>query len=187
MENSSEKPKRGRPPVLDAAMEAAGLDAGFLDPRQTRRTHLNALYMHRALQSMLKYEEIRGEDPRLRWYYERRETGVRIRRKALLAELGRLDDPELIVEMALDFCGRPTRRAIAEVRQYRLDRGPGEGSPADGAVLAGQLRRVIEEYIAGHEDMTRWDIDAALEQLDEWLRRRHPFRYPHGRRDRTGD
>jgi hypothetical protein len=173
--------------VLDPEMEATGLEMGYLDPRQTRRTHLNALYMHRAVASMLKYEEACGEDPRLRWYYEKRDTGIRIRRKALLAELGRLDDPEQIVDVAIDIIGRPTRRAAVELRQYRLYRDPGDGNQADAATLAGQLRRVIEEYVAGHEDMTRWDIDAALEQLSAWLQRRHPYRDIDGTLRRRGD
>jgi hypothetical protein len=176
--------------VLDAEMEADGLDRGLLDPQQTRRNHLNVLYMHRAVQLLLRYEEIRGEEPRLRWYYEKRETGVRVRRKTLLAELGRLGDWEQTVDVAMEISGQPTRRAVARLRQYRLwlyhDRDPGDGPQADGATLAGQLRRVIEEYIDGHEDMTRSDIEDALEQLDEWLNRRHPFRLD-GRLDRRGD
>jgi hypothetical protein len=173
--------------VLDAAMEAAGLDAGFLDPRQTRRSHLNALYMHRALASLMDYERACGENPRLRWYYERRESGVRIRRKTLLAELGRLGDPEQIADVALDIAGRPTRRQVASLRDYRLAPDPGCGPQADAATLAGQLRRVVEEYIAGHPDMTRWDIDAAMEQFNEWLSRRHPYRDLAGTLDRRGD
>jgi hypothetical protein len=102
-ETVSQKPKRGRPPLLSAEAMAMW---GSLMPGATPRTIQNFYYQFRA-QGFLK------DDPACGWL-----TGHGSRRQLLLSELGRIPNDADLVHVARSICEmKPTaKRGVAMIR-----------------------------------------------------------------------
>jgi len=135
-------------------------------PNETRRNHLNKLWFLRGW-GVLKH----NDEPAFRWFYDDDaiDAGTgRIRRKTILAELGRLDDDDLILQLARVLCEQkpPMREAIAMIRRHRLGR-LASGSCLDLTVA---IMTAINDYVAAHET-TELQVLTALENAaDEWRR-----------------
>src|SRR5262245_934357 len=124
----AEKPKRGRPRVfdpetIDFVLKGSGCE------RKSRRAKQDYLYRVRALGAL---GTDRLFDERVRWIIDPqkcRAERVDALRPTVLAELGRLVDPDEIRQAALWLVEqepRTSRMAVAFLRQYR-----GKNAPAD--------------------------------------------------------
>jgi hypothetical protein len=127
----------------------------FPDVR-TRRGRQNVIYRLRAV-SILK------EDSLFRWLVDpdRARQGVPGSwRPSILAELGRIEDREEMLSVALRICQlRPkAKEAVCVIRRARIG-GSGSG---DAVNLSQVIIRAINEYLAAHPATTRRQVHAAL-------------------------
>lgn len=165
-ENFSEKPRRGRPPLHPP---------GYLE--DLRRLHLveqnsirgqqDALYRYDA-QAVLwpKGEDREARLERFRWLYDHEaEAQQRPRpiRTTLLAHLGRLRDPELILQAADLLCEwRPkTAAGVAWLRRLRTGR-PATGNAVD---LANTLIAAFNGYMGRNPETGAATAVHAVERL----------------------
>lgn len=81
-------------------------------------------------------------------------------RRTLLAELGRLRDPEVIRETALELCERRPKTAdgVLWVRRMRTGIRP----QPDADRLANQICRLLDSYCSAHPGTGKQDMLAAL-------------------------
>ena len=131
------KTKRGRPAEFtEEEMQQAELAAGR--PMSKRQLQTVA-YRQRAIRALI-------DDDRFSWLIDRQasERGDGTWKPAILAELGRLDGPELIEAAALELCQRrpTTKEAIAFVRQLRGARP----SPGTTKGLTDAIIHAIDSY-----------------------------------------
>ncbi len=83
----------------------------------------------------------------------------------VLAELGRLEDPDRILVAARSLCGGKVRAkdAVVLVRRWRL----GKAAPATASGLAAEITRTIQGYGLRHPDATAALIVRALDLVCE--------------------
>ena len=83
----------------------------------------------------------------------------------VLAELGRLEDPDRILVAARAICGGKVRAkdAVVLVRRWRL----GKAAPATASGLAAEITRAIEGYKLRHPDTTAALVVRALDLTGE--------------------
>lgn len=165
-EKFSEKPRRGRPPLHPP---------GYLE--DLRRLHLveqnsirgqqDQLYQYDA-QGVLwpKGEEREARLERFRWLYDHEaEAQKRPRhiRTTLLAHLGRLRDPDLILQAADRLCEwRPTTAAgVAWLRRLRTGK-PATGNAED---LADTLIAAFNAYMGRNPETTAETVGAAMAHI----------------------
>jgi hypothetical protein len=156
METISENPprkKRGRPSIF-SPFEHRG--AVFVAGNRTPRQQNNAMYTMRALTAI-------SHDPRFAWLgseLEPASQGKGRLRRTILAELGRVEDPEELEALALAICAqKPTvRQARAMIRQVRLPSRP----PGTFDQLLTVLVGALNTYLAEHAPMAWDDIDGAV-------------------------
>ena len=118
-ENISKK-KRGRPKAIDELIMAHLDSFGCLGGGFSRRHHLNSAYQWRALNA------IDDGDVECKWLWD----GERIRRgetdgkRTILYELGRIEDPGLLLAVAKEISKHKmlTKDAVAYVRRVRPGR-----------------------------------------------------------------
>jgi hypothetical protein len=93
-----------------------------------------------------------------------------VQKTSVLAELGRLGDPEAIRQLARRVCElrQPAKRAVGYVRYLRR----GFGSRGDRAGLRRHLDRALEDYLNAHPDTDVEDVQAVLDALAEEHERR---------------
>lgn len=157
-ESDSEKPKRGRPRIT-SAMDDAFFRHFF--PGCGRRTATNHCHMHRAMRLL-------GRNSEATWLYdaERTVAGEVKLRFTILAELGRIDDDDLLLEVAAELCRlKPKARdAIAMIR--RLRGAQCEPKYSHTVALTYALLTTIEEYITRHE--ATWDeVESAIVDVSQ--------------------
>jgi hypothetical protein len=146
MENISENTprKRGRP------RKASAITWQVVDQQEGRHTS----YRHRAnyIYGMRAINVLR-DDPRFAWLHRARGT-------TLLDALGRIDDDQNLIAMALYLCEHQpsTRQAVALIREFRLDTRP----PGTTDGLQATLEQALETYLATHADMPRAAVQQAL-------------------------
>jgi hypothetical protein len=159
MKNFSEKPRRGRPRAFTAETEKHFEDAGALDPRRTRRTHLNLIYQMRTPGLIWEHYE-----PAFAWLTDARaavQAGTgKVRRRVILSEFGRIAEDKELIFAAQEICmDRPTtRRAVAMIRYLRT----GRCVPRSYRRLAEAIQSAIDEYLEIRPEMTRDHIWKAL-------------------------
>jgi hypothetical protein len=145
---------------LAAAMRA--MEGGVLaDGPKGRRQAQNRLYAFRAMErlGLLGGDEALAEAladrPSLRWLAD--EGGARW---GILAELGRIKDPEQFdaaVGWVLEW--RPkTKEAVAQIRRLRI----GKSKPPDTEELAEGIVRAVNDYAIRHPGLTPGQILGAL-------------------------
>jgi hypothetical protein len=92
---------------------------------------------------------------------------VRFRQRTVLSELGRLEDPEVIVKIADILC-RQKYTAVEAVRRLRALR---MGKPilpqASVAELAEHIYRTIADYMSTHADLTEELVTEACSDAAE--------------------
>jgi hypothetical protein len=119
LEESSEKPKRGRPRVIPADWERALTPTGIFIDCNSDRAKQNIFYRSQALR-VLGY----GKDPMFSWLADiegMRTNEPKSLRSSILAELGRIQDEETLRAVALQICElKPKARdASAMIRDAR--------------------------------------------------------------------
>lgn len=84
----------------------------------------------------------------------------------VLAELGRLEDPDRILEAARGICIQKLRAkdAVVLIRRWRL----GKAAPATALGLAAEITRTIECYRLRHPDATAALVVRALDFVCEY-------------------
>jgi hypothetical protein len=136
-EAASEKRKRGRPAVFDEEYLRIHRSAF---PGLSRRGMLNACYRTRAINLLEDHPEFAWlVDPEA---MKRGEPGAW--QPDILAELGRIEDDELLAFQALVLCKeKPSvKAAVAQLRRSRLGSGPAPRSPLDDVKTS--VRRLSE-------------------------------------------
>jgi hypothetical protein len=143
---------RGRPKKFDdhflihATAEAAMTDRG----PKTWRGHQNHFYQQRAL-TVLRQDKENLQN--YLWLADvRDEVFNKVFKRTILAELGRLDDDWTIICYARELCEKKlaTKKAVALIRQKRLDQAPQASAKALYYVIA----RAINEYAQTRQGMT---------------------------------
>jgi hypothetical protein len=154
MEAASEKPRRGRPPILTPG-QLAWLRKAH-PGRTTRQLHEQAYAKVAAI-------ELAG-DPAYVWLLE---PAPRV---GLLAELGRFEDADAARAAALELCqDRPSVKAgAARLRRLRL----GGSATVDG--LAAALTAAADRYTARHGRLPYADAQWAVDRVSELLTRTRP-------------
>jgi hypothetical protein len=116
--------------------------------------------------------EVIWDDPdqgRFEWLIdgmpERIGTGGRLKKSTILVELGRIDDDNELIAVALKICElKPkTRDAIAMIRRYRTGASPA----GDFFDLALAIERTLRDYAATHPSISLKDVKRALLEIAE--------------------
>jgi hypothetical protein len=149
------RPKRGRPKVTSEFWEIASQRMGMVG-RVSRRTIVNHFYRQRAF-GVLHDAEESGTGSGFGYLIEGN------LRSDILTELGRLDDPVHIREAAALICRREmkTKDAVPLIRAWRN----GRSAPGDAHALAGEIARLVRNYIVRHPRMTPDQVHHALEEV----------------------
>jgi hypothetical protein len=174
-ENVSEntpKRKRGRPPSIDPEMMQ--LAEQFFPDVRTARGRANRVYFLQAF-GILK------NLPGTQWLCSTEEeidAGTSRVKHSILAELGRIADPERFMVAAARLCQlRPTaREAVAWIRSIRLGRSPasdagrlGQSPASDAESLRQALCQWLNQYWRSHPDLTAKEVTDALEGAIGWV------------------
>jgi hypothetical protein len=167
-ENTEPKRKRGRPRAFTAEFEGSLRRLQLLPPTDTERANLNRKYFHHAFHVLAhapKPERFRYLVPAT---VELRAGNEKFRRKSILAELGHLDERDMI-EWAAIICRKkwPTKEAVRRVREWRLGR---ESFPTgDAESLALHILKALGGYWSAHsaEDASIWQITREAMELAE--------------------
>jgi len=152
-EAASEKRRRGRPRLTNAALDDI---LKFIGPDiQTRRGLLNVFYRQLAL-------DVLQLDPRFAWVADgtKMKAGVRGAWKpGILTELGRIRDADTMRAVAFRICElRPkTKEAVAIIRRFRL----GRESRGNYLALWTCLARALDGYVDAHPSTSvEWKVKA---------------------------
>ena len=103
-------------------------------------------------------------DNRFSWLFDLEDTeagGRKKIRRTLLSELGRLRDPDVIRESALELCSRKPKTATGVAWLRRFSTGSSPISDVDG--LANQICGLLDRYQNTPPDLT---FEEMLEALD---------------------
>jgi len=152
-ENISKKRRRGRPPI--AVVEG--------DPRnvsRSRRSLIDRTYGSHALAVIGN-----GEEPDLTWLADAQAGRYR---RTVLAELGRFDDDDLLLDVAFEVCALklktvPAVRLIRARRHVLKPASLSELESEDGMTQA--LRETINRWRAANPSGTWEDVHHALQWL----------------------
>ena len=169
MEAASEK-RRGRPRVWSE--DSLLILASFFGCANVSHRHkLNIAHMHTALRALVDVSPELPADGPFAWIACHKPP---LLKKGVLAELGRLGEPELIREWALVVCqGRlKTKHAEVMIRQVRLGFAP--DSAAGARTLYLLLAKTILGFIETHPTLSLaavakvlGDLGVAYRQADE--------------------
>jgi hypothetical protein len=164
LENFSETKKGGRPRVIHPAMRKV-IDFAVGRPSATERTRQNKHYQIHAMQTLgLKAED--DTPAAYLWIWGKPHVprpGDHKVKWTVLGELGRVEDAELMREMAARVCELKlsTRDAVAAIRRLRSDGNP----PGSALDLANAVIKTINDYMNAHDGLTSEDIRAALQTV----------------------
>ena len=156
-----ERGKRGRPRATDAADDkhlAACVQYGLITAK-SRRGVLDAHFRYRAMNILGG-----GKDRRFLWLQDKRaiDAGEDTMKMSILSELGRISDPDAMLEMAKVICRtKPTaRRATHTIRAFR-----GVQKQRDLTVLTHGIAKSIDAYCERYPETTSVQILNALEDV----------------------
>lgn len=159
-EAASEKPKRGRPPVMSGDLEKAYRT--ILAPEKLK--HASKRYVHDYYFAMKASNVLVEFSPGFKGFEwlicDGNDEYPQAFRVSLLAELGRLQDAETIIEAAKVLCrDKPAvKDAIRRVRAFRTGRKP----KPDKVKLANILVDIVNRY----RDETGCDWSTALAAIE---------------------
>lgn len=126
------------------------------------RQLLNVHYMQKAIKilGLGKNDESKGWLPEFEWLFDAPKNVVRV---SILAELGRIEDPNDLYDFALAVCKQKpkTKIAVVRIRNWRLGKN-GEG---DAEKLGDEIRCVIANYIERFPKTKLQQIFDALEAV----------------------
>jgi hypothetical protein len=146
-------------------MEATCREFGLLSVTQTRRTHLNKLWLQMGIRVLLENYE-----PSFRWLLDDEDSLIagtgKIRRKVIISELGRIADSAEILATAHRICEDElsTHMAVVLIRQERI--GHGAEPYLQGLTVA--LVRTYNRYLDVHPDISR---DQIMDELETFVTR----------------
>lgn len=151
-QNVVKKMKRGRPrlklftPEEEAVHQAVGTFNGV----RTTRTRQNWMYRQRAMYVLRVHE-----DERFKWLADNAKVTAdapNAIKHSILAELGRIEDADVVKAVALQICEmKPTtREAVQIVRNFRT----GKKSAGSVRQLESEIHRLIENYLTRHPAMS---------------------------------
>jgi hypothetical protein len=162
-ETNSEKPKRGRPRLLPP--ELADVYANGrkdIHPRSIQNRH----YELRAFELLFmagNEADRETAQERYRWLcnVDEQHSRHKAMRSAVLAELGRFDDPAAIRAYAAQLCAlKPkAREAVLMLRQRRT----GGTRPGSANQLTGEIIEAVTRYRQRHPDSTYELVRDALD------------------------
>jgi hypothetical protein len=157
-----EMSKRGRPRIMSGGFEA--LVAYSAPDVKTQRHKLNVYYALQAMSTL-------GDDPRLSWIFDskRMKAGDKKSWKpSILSELGRIEDRETMLAVALAICeAKPkTKDAISRIRHARI----GRTVPGCMEDVYAAVERAVNDYMCAHRDTSWRVVEGALEQFLEGVR-----------------
>jgi hypothetical protein len=161
-EKFSEKPRRGRPPVLTPYVEEGCRRAAGMYQHSTRRANLNEYYKYKAIGALWSHNP-EGHDAgkiAFAWLGDPdTDKGVK---STILAELGRLVDEDLIRRTARILCDEKprTREAVLRLRRMRI-------APKSGSVsgLRDELIAHLDDYWVRHPEFTKEQFLDAIAEL----------------------
>ena len=169
-ENVSEKRRRGRPRRFAEGYEKGMEGTGLYGSGKTRRSRVNALYRQEAAWALL---EAVGQDGNgfgeFSWLCNEG-TGEPLKEhKTILSELGRIEDSELLVEMARELCRlKPkTKDAVAMIRRVRS----GEHKAGDALQLANEIIEALNGYMVRYPATLTADVLSALATVEAQVRK----------------
>ena len=151
MENISEKRKRGRPRLFDAGSRTERAIKSNWAHILTSRGRNNVFYMFQVVHAIedsndVELKEWIGEDLKCK--------------KTLLYELGRLDDPEMMLQIAheLKAMNASSAEGVEYIRRYKRGTPPGSAKELATCIL----NNAINKYEDTHSGMNREMIREAL-------------------------
>jgi hypothetical protein len=164
-ENISQKPKRGRPRNQWLASSVAiAKGHGCLVDIHTDRHAQNIAYRQEAVCVLSNHPERH----KWTWIIDReacQRGDKRPWKSTILMELGRISDPDQMIEVARQLSNidpHPTaREAVAMIRRWRLGTQPA----ADPHQLSVTIGNTVQRYIDTHRDVDKDTVLAALEHV----------------------
>jgi hypothetical protein len=162
-ENTKVKGRRGRPRRLSDTSMALYRSTW---PDRTDRHRLN---LHYATTAMV----VLADDKRFAWLYDRKKMKAGERnswRPGILAELGRIADPDDLRMVAAQVCTmRPkTKIAVALIRRWRLGKEEARGILS----ITVKLENAVNEHLQAHPSCSWEELETALEFVLEEVRER---------------
>jgi hypothetical protein len=103
-------------------------------------------------------------DAALNWLFETTPAG-RFKRGTLIAEIGRLQNPDLIKSVAEYICKEKpkVKDGVIMVRSYRRSLQGYKPSPPSAITLTNEILQAINNYVMRYPETTMLQITAALE------------------------
>jgi hypothetical protein len=158
-ENFSEKPKRGRPRVLDDEYVRIMRGIGCFESR-VRRSNINEHFRMHAVGALLNHNPDGMDAGKAEFAYLIHPATEKMK-ATILTELGRLKDPDTIRACARVVCDQKmhTRKAVVRLRSVRA-------KPKTGYVLdlCDELIAVVNDFLLRHPEFT---FDQALDAIEQ--------------------
>jgi hypothetical protein len=159
-ENFSEKPKRGRPRVLnDEYVRIMRVLGGF--ESRVRRTNINEYFRMHAVGALLNDNPDGMDAGKAEFAYLLHPVTEKMK-ATIMTELGRLKDPDTIRACARVICEQKmrTRKAVIRLRSVRAE--PKTGYAVD---LCDELMAAVNDYRLRYPEFTMDQILDAIETL----------------------
>lgn len=157
-EKFSEKPKRGRPRVLDDEYVAIMRRLGGM-ASTVRRSNINEYFRMHAIGALWNHNPDGMDAGRAEFAYLIHPVTEKMK-ATIMTELGRLEDPDVIRENARYICAQRMRVREAVVRLRRLRAKPKAGS---AWALCEELLAVVNDYRLRYPEFT---IDQTLDAIE---------------------
>ena len=159
-EKFSEKPKRGRPRVLNDEFVRIMRGFGGFESR-VRRSNINEYFGMHAFGALWNHNPDGMDAGKAAFAYLIHPVTEKMK-ATVMTELGRLEDPDTIRENARYICAQrmPVREAVVRLRRLRT-------KPKAGSVwaLCNELIAVVNDYRLRHPEFTMDQILDAIEDL----------------------
>jgi hypothetical protein len=179
--DSVKKRRRGRPKVIsDFIEECFYKPYVYSNSIKTRRGHLNEHYRFQALSALIvdddEFIDPKSSDFEFKWLYDDdtlSQKRPRAYRKTILAELGRLQEPSLIRDVARQMCALKPRAkdAAVMIRQRRLRQlSAHKPSEQNDVQLAKELIDAVLNYLKRYPGTPFSDIYSALKYVHTLMR-----------------
>jgi hypothetical protein len=172
-ENFSEKPRRGRPPVMNPELEKRCRRAAGMFQHSSRRANVNEYYFYEAMGALWPDGDAEQEEAnKVTFAWLGDPSTQKGTKNTIVSELGRLVDPDTIREAARQICERKMRTREAVVRLRRLRVKPKTGSVSE---LREELIAHVNDYWLRHPEFTVEQFLDAIAEL-RWAVEEHSAR-----------